>query len=96
MRVVHHQQEVRVILHKVCAQQFPNLIFSSKGTGEAEATGLKIEDIGLESFDEVKPDRHNLGELICQFLEENDLKGKLTKTEILDKVKLILDQLDCN
>lgn len=90
VRVLHNSPEVRSLLHKVCAQQFPDLIYSSKSTGEKEITSMKVDEITLDIFDDVKPDVHNLGDLVYQYLEEKNAVDNIPKELIVEKTKALL------
>lgn len=83
VRVAHKDPEIRAILHKVCAQQFPGITFSSKSLQDDGPQELKIAEISLDVADDVKPNEKNLGELIYQFMEEHDDIKEVTKDEIL-------------
>lgn len=93
VRVIHPEAEVRAIIHKVSNQQFPNLIFSSKSTGKVSDHELKVTDIDLEISADVKPTKNNLGELICQFLEERNQLQDVTREEILAKTQEVLNEI---
>lgn len=96
VRAVHALPEVRSVLHKVCNQQFPNITFTSKSTGEIEnKQELCIENIELDLTEEIKPSADNLGELIYQFLEERNEQGDVPKADILAKTKELIE-LDLN
>lgn len=93
VRVVHKSPEVRSLLHKICVQQFPNISYSSKSTGEVEVHQIRMDEITLDLLDDVKPNIHNLGELSYQFLEENGMLGDVTKEEILSRMDKIIKQM---
>lgn len=90
VRVLHESPEVRAILHRVCAQQFPEVIYSSKSIGDKETLMMSVNEITLDIFDDVKPDIHNLGALVYQFLEENDLIDGIPKETIIEKTKQLI------
>ena len=92
VRVVHKDPEVRTLLHKVTVQQFPKLIYSSKSIKGENDTEMRVDDITLELFEDVKPNRHNLSDLVCHFLEENDLLGNASQEAIKDKVEELIKQ----
>ena len=93
VRVLHPSAEVRTILHRICSQKFPELIYSSKAIGETEVTQMKIEDIQLDILDDVKPNIHNLGDLVYQYLEEHQLTGEHTKEQIVQATNNICAEL---
>lgn len=93
LRVVHKSPEVRSILHKVCAQQYPHISYSSKSTGETDATEIKVDEITLDLFDDVHPDVHNLGGLVYQFLADNNMLGDVTQEQILSHTEEVLKVL---
>ena len=93
VRVVHKSPEVRSLLHKICVQQFPQLSYSSRSTGEIETTTIKVDEITLDLFDDVKPDINNLGTLVYQFLEENSLLNNVTKDELALRMNKVIKQI---
>lgn len=96
VRVAHNKVEVRTLLHKLCTQKYPALMYSSKALIDQDDTAkLKVDDISLNLFDDIKPDVHNLGGLVCQFLEENNLLEGTTKENVLQVVSdLISEQIN--
>ena len=90
VRVMHADPEVRSILHKVCVQQFPEISYSSKSTGEKETQAIRIDEIALDMFEDVKPDEHNLGELVFQFLEDNKLTNNIPKEAIVKGTNILI------
>lgn len=93
VRAVHDQPEVRAVLHKVCAQQFPNITFSSKTSGELTGERqLKVDDIDLTTVDDIKPTRNNLEEIIWQFLTEHDEAKDITRKDLNVKLTEILSE----
>lgn len=91
LRVMHKDPEVRALLHKVSATNFPEISFSSKSTGEREVTAIKVDEITLDIFDDVKPDIHNLGNLVFQFLDENGATNGIPKDVIVAKTHELMD-----
>ena len=90
VRVIHPDPEIRSLLHKVCAQQFPEITYSSKSSGTKEVTALKMDEITLDVFEDVKPDIHNLGKLVFYYLEENKLLGGISEEDIIKKTEALL------
>lgn len=82
VRVAHPDAEVRSILHRVCAEHFPNISYSSKSTGQREVSEMRIDEITLDIFDNTKPNVKNLGNLVYKFLEENNILDGITQQEI--------------
>ena len=93
VRVIHKSPEVRSLLHRVSVQHFPEVVYSSKSTGEQDTDKIRVDEISLDICDEVRPDIHNLGGLVCQYLEENNLLDSLTREQILDRMQRLLDNL---
>ena len=91
VRVLHSNPEVRAILHKVTSTNFPEISYSSKSTGDRENISLQITDISLETFDDVRPNKNNLGGLVYQFLEEHQLTGNIPRETILDYVEKLFE-----
>lgn len=93
VRVAHSDPEVRTTLHKVCAQQFDAISYSSKAlnTDDTEQA-LKVEDITLDIDDDVKPNKNNLGELIWKFLEEHNNTAEVTREEILSTTNSVISE----
>ena len=56
-------------------------------------TQMKIEDIQLDILDDVKPNIHNLGDLVYQYLEEHQLTGEHTKEQIVQATNNICAEL---
>lgn len=92
VRVEHDQPEVRSLLHKLCVQNFPNISYSSKATGTKREEEIRVEDITLDIFDDVVPDEHNLGELIVQFLTENNMLENIPRETIIERTKMLLNE----
>lgn len=90
VRVLHHNPEIRSLLHKACTQNFPDIGFSSKSTGEKE-TSIKVDEITLDIFDDIKPSAQNLGELVYQFLDEQNITANIPKDVIVGKVNSLLE-----
>ena len=90
VRVIHADPEIRSLLHKICAQHFPDITYSSKSTATKENTALKMDEVTLDVFEDVKPDIHNLGQLVFHFLDENKLLGEATKEDIVSKTETLL------
>lgn len=90
VRVIHPDPEIRSLLHKLCAQQFPDILYSSKSSGIKEATALKMDEITLDVFEDVKPDVHNLGKLVFYYLEENKLLEGVSEEDIIKKTEALL------
>lgn len=82
VRVAHNDAEIRSLLNKVCLQKYPNIKYTSKSVNDTDKVEIKLTDIELETFEDIKPSRENLPELICQFLAEND------KLDLLDKATI--------
>ena len=94
VRVVNPSSEIRNIIHRVSSQQFPNITFSGKSSGNAKEHELKVTDINLDIEDEVKPSTNNLASLICKFLEErNELEDVETDKLVGTVNKLIQEYL---
>lgn len=91
VRVLHESPEVRSLLHKVCSQQFPKLIYSSRGIGDSETTVIKVDEITLDIFDDVKPDVNNLGHLVYQYLDEHGITEGIPKETIVEKTHSLLE-----
>lgn len=91
VRVLHESPEIRSLLHKVCAQQFPELTYSSKSLGDTDNTSIRVDEITLDIFDDVKPDVNNLGELVYQFLEEHNATDDIPKDVIVEKTKQLIN-----
>ena len=90
VRVLHNSSEIRTLLHTITVQNYPDLHYTSKAVSD-EKLAIKIADISLDTFDDVKPNVHNLGDLVFQYLNEKSLLGDLTKDIVTDKVhRLIL------
>ena len=85
VRVLHNSSEIRQLLHTITIQQFPDLKYSSKSATD-EKMEIKIAGIALDTFDDVKPNVHNLGELVYQFLNEKSLLGDVTREDVVDRV----------
>ncbi|MDY2700759.1 MAG: hypothetical protein SOV61_14620, partial [Lachnospiraceae bacterium] len=85
VRVLHNSSEIRQLLHTITIQQFPDLKYSSKAATD-EKMEIKIAGIALDTFDDVKPNVHNLGELVYQFLNEKSLLGDATREDVVDRV----------
>ena len=77
VRVLNNDTETRAILQKVCLTRFPSIVYSSKSIADSDKPEIQITDIDLNTFDDIKPSRENLGELIAQFLQENEMLGTL-------------------
>lgn len=90
VRVLHESPEVRAILHRISAQEFPDVIYSSKSIGEKEVSAITVNEITLDIFDDVKPDVHNLGALVYQYLDENNVLDGLTREVIIEKTNQLL------
>ena len=90
VRVIHADPEIRSLLHKICAQHFPDITYSSKSTATKENTALKMDEVTLDVFEDVKPDIHNLGQLVFHYLDENKLLGEATKEDIVSKTETLL------
>ena len=73
VRVAHNDPEIRLLLNKICLQEYPSLRYTSKPISDTEKTEIKLDNIELDTFDNIKPSRENLPNLICQFLLENNL-----------------------
>lgn len=90
LRVLHPSAEVRTLLHRLCAEQFPEIMYSSKSTGEQDHVEMKIEEIQLDILDDIKPNINNLGDLVYQFLEERQLLDTVSKESILKQMNILL------
>lgn len=91
VRVLQSNPEVRAILHKVTSTNFPEISYSSRSTGDKENISLQITDITLETFDDVRPNKNNLGGLVYQFLEEHQILGDLTKESVVEHVEKLFE-----
>ncbi len=91
VRVLHQSTEVRALLHKTCAQNFPNIGYSSKSTGERSAEKLDVSEITLDIFEDIKPDIHNLGDLTYKFLEERNLLDGITRDRIVEAIDNLIE-----
>lgn len=89
VRVLSNSSEIRTLLHTVTVQKYPELKYSSKAISD-EKLAIKIADISLEAFDDIKPNVHNLGDLVYQFLNEKSLLGNLTKEIVVEKVHTLI------
>lgn len=77
VRVLHNDPEVRALLSKVCNSKYPLLTYSSKARNDSDKPEIQITDIDLSTFEDIKPSRENLAELITQFLQDSDMLGDL-------------------
>ena len=46
--------------------------------------------MSLDVFEDVKPNVHNLGDLVYQYLLEKDLLGPMTKEEVVESVHVLI------
>ena len=90
VRVLHPSAEIRAILHKICAQQFPELVYSGKASGKREVAELCLDEVTLDVLEDITPDVHNLGKLRVQYLDEKQLLGDVTEEEILRRTTELL------
>lgn len=90
LRVLHPSAEVRTLLHRICAENFPDIVYSSKSTGDQEHVEMKIEEIQLDILDDIKPNVNNLGDLVYQFLEEHQLLDDVPKERIFSLMNVLL------
>lgn len=90
VRVVNPLPEIRTLLHKICAQEFPSIIYTSKSNADKDKVSIKIADVSLDVFEDVKPNVHNLGDLVYQYLLEKDLLGPMTKEEVVESVHVLI------
>lgn len=90
VRVLHESPEVRSLLHRVCSNNYPNVIYTSKSIGEKSVNKLQVSEIGLDIFDDVKPDIHNLGNLVWKFLEDRHLTEVIKEERIVNLVKELI------
>lgn len=90
IRVVNPLPEIRTLLNKVCLQEFPSIVYTSKSNADKDKVSIKIADVSLDVFDDVKPNVHNLGDLVYQFLSEKDLLGPMTKEEVVESVHVLI------
>ena len=90
VRVMHNLPEVRTQLHKYCAQHYPSISYSWKSTGEADTSEIKVDEITLDLFDDIRPDVHNLGGLVYQFLAENNMLDGIQEEQIKNAVTVVL------
>ena len=51
---------------------------------------MQVEDIEVDTYNDVKPDVNNLGDLVFKFLSENKLDEGIPESTILAKVKELL------
>lgn len=93
VRVVHASPEIRTLLHRVSLQHYPEVIYSSKSSGLQDSGGIQISDLTLDVGDEIKPDIHNLTDLVCQYLTENNLLGDVSQQGVRDKMTSLLATL---
>lgn len=93
VRVIHASPEMRSLLHKVCAQNYPDIRYSSKTNGEIETSSIQVTDIELDLVDDVKPDINNLGGLVYRFLQESNSLDTVTEDDILSHVDTVIEQL---
>lgn len=91
VRVLDNDANLRSILHKYTSENYPNIAYSSKSLDKNTPASIQVEDISLDVFEDVKPDIHNLPDLVYQFLEEKNMTNGLTKEEISECVKFVLD-----
>ena len=49
-----------------------------------------MDEVTLDVFEDVKPDIHNLGQLVFHYLDENKLLGEATKEDIVSKTETLL------
>jgi len=73
VRVAHNDPEIRLLLNKICLQEYPSLRYTSKPVSDTDKSEIKLDNIELDTFDNIKPSRENLPNLISQFLLENNL-----------------------
>ena len=92
VRVLHPNPEVRTVLHRLCAQHYPDLVYSSKSVGDVERTEMHIEDIQLDVLDDIRPNINNLGDLVYQFLDEHQLLGSFTKDQIVQATAKLCEE----
>lgn len=90
VRVMHPGAEVRALLHKTCNQNFPNLQYGSKAIGEPTCAKMEVADINLNIFEDIKPNKDNLGDLVYRFLHEKNIVGEDKKDEIITATKSLL------
>ena len=90
VRVINSSPEIRTLLHRICVQTFPSLYYSSKSDADKDKLNIRIEDIALDTFEDIKPNVNNLGDLVYQYLEEKQLLGNVDKTTILDTVHSLI------
>lgn len=90
VRVIHKNADIRALLHKICNQQYPDVIFTSKALPNDEEGSMQVEDIEVDTYNDVKPDVNNLGDLVFKFLSENKLDEGIPESTILAKVKELL------
>lgn len=88
--MVNPLPEIRTLLHKICAQEFPSIIYTSKSNADKDKVSIKIADVSLDVFEDVKPNVHNLGDLVYQYLLEKDLLGPMTKEEVVESVHVLI------
>lgn len=89
VRVLHNSSDIRYLLHTLTVQNYPELKYSSK-TLVDESLSIKTTDITLDTFDDVKPNVHNLGNLVYQYLSDKQLVDDSLKEEIVSKVHQII------
>lgn len=90
LRVLHPSAEVRTLLHRICAENFPDISYSSKATGKQEQIEMRIEEIQLDILDDVKPNVNNLSDLVYQFLDEHQLLDCIPKEKITEMMNVLL------
>lgn len=90
VRIIHASPEMRTMLHAVTTRHVPNVILQTKAPKDVEQKILKVSDIALDVCDEVKPTKENLGNLVYQYLSENNALRGFTQDAIIAAVSEIV------
>lgn len=90
VRVIHPNAEIRSLLHQVCSDNFPDIVYSAKSSADVNpdtTESLKIDDgIKCDEVESIVPTAVNLGDLIYRYLEKKQFLGSTTRDEIVQEI----------
>lgn len=90
VRVLYTNSDDRVIYQRICAQTYPEVIFTGKRIGEPADSTLDLAELDIDTFTDVKPNINNLGDLVYNFLKERNKDDGIPKEVITNKVQQLL------
>lgn len=85
VRLIHNDPEVRSLCHKICSEEFPDLVFSSKSVLKNNAT-VEITMPSATQFKKLSLNKNNIATYVCEFLQ-NERNLHIDVTGITDIIR---------